>query len=46
MVLIDETNRGRAFMIGGLETFARAFDHFRRFPSLSAGEAALQDHTI
>lgn len=46
VVRIDETFQGRAFLISGRATFTGVFDHFRRFPSLGAGEAALQDRTI
>jgi hypothetical protein len=46
VVRIDQTFQGRAFLISGRGTFTGVFDHFRRFPSLGAGEAALQDRTI
>ncbi|HET6275948.1 MAG TPA: hypothetical protein VFE16_08490 [Candidatus Cybelea sp.] len=43
---IDETYEGHAFMIRGSGTFAGVFDNFRRYLSLSAAEADLQDHTL
>ncbi len=46
VVRIDQTYRGHAFVMTGTGTFTGIFDHFRRFPSLGAGEAALQDQTI
>jgi hypothetical protein len=46
VVRIDETYRGHAFVIGGTGTFTGVFDHFRRFSSLTAGEAALQNHAL
>lgn len=46
VVRIDETYRGHAFVMTGTGTFTGIFNHFRRFPSLSAGEATLQNQTI
>ena len=46
VVRIDETYEGHALMIRGSGTFVGAFDNFRRFPSVSAAETALQDHTL
>ncbi len=46
VVRIDETYQGRAFLLTGRATFTGVFDHFRRFSSLGAGTAALQDRTI
>ncbi len=46
VVRIDQTFQGRAFLISGRATFTGVFDHFRRFPDLDAGEAALQNRTI
>jgi|GEM_PF-1090886 len=46
VVRIDETYEGHAFILSGTATFTGIFDHFRRFPSVAAGEAALQDKTI
>jgi hypothetical protein len=43
---IDETYRGHEFLISGTGTFTGVFDHFRRFQSLSSGEAALHAQTI
>lgn len=46
VVRIDEAYRGEAFVIGGIGSFTGVFDHFRRFTSLSAGEAALENHAL
>lgn len=46
VVRIDETYRGHAFVMTGTGTFTGIFNQFRRFPSLGAGEAALQAQTI
>jgi hypothetical protein len=46
VVRIDQTYRGHAFVMTGTGTFTGIFDHFRRFPSPGAGEAALQAQTI
>ena len=46
VVRIDETYRGHAFLFSGSGTFTGVFDHFRRFASVSAGEAALRSGTI
>ncbi len=46
VVRIDQTYRGHALVITGTGTFTGVFDHFRRFPSVAAGEAALQNQTI
>lgn len=45
-VRIDGTYAGQMFLISGTGTFNGTFDNFRRFASLSAGEAALRDQTI
>jgi hypothetical protein len=45
-VRINGTYAGQMFLISGTGTFNGVFDNFRRFASLSAGEAALQDQTI
>jgi hypothetical protein len=42
VVRIDQIYRGHAFLFSGSGTFTGIFDHFRRFSSLAAGEAALQ----
>lgn len=41
VVRIDETYTGHEFILSGTGTFTGTFDHFRRFPSLAAGERAL-----
>jgi hypothetical protein len=43
---INGTYAGQMFLISGTGTFNGVFDNFRRFASLSAGEAALRDQTI
>jgi hypothetical protein len=45
-VRIDEAYRGQMFLVSGAGTFSGVFDTFRRFASLEAGEAALQNQTI
>jgi hypothetical protein len=46
VVRIDETYHGHAFLFSGTGTFTATFDHFRRFATLAAGEAALQTGKI
>jgi hypothetical protein len=43
---IDGTYRGRAFILKGTGAFTGAFDHFRRFATVTQGEAALQAGSI
>ena len=43
---IEERFEGRAFLMHGSATFSGVFDHFRRFPSVSSGQIALEDHSI
>lgn len=43
---IDETYSGRAFIIHGNATFTGTMDHFRRFPNVASGRAALISGTI
>jgi hypothetical protein len=43
---IDGTYQGKAFLLKGTGTFTGVFDHFRRFSTLSQGEAALNADTI
>jgi hypothetical protein len=45
-VHINGTYAGHMFLISGTGTFNGVFDNFRRFASLSAGEAALRDQSI
>jgi hypothetical protein len=46
VVRIKETYGGRVFLMNGSGAFSGAFDNFRRFANLGAGEAALQNQTI
>jgi hypothetical protein len=46
VVHIDETYRGHAFVISGMGTFTGVFDHFRRFPNLTTGQAALEGNAL
>ncbi|MBV9719422.1 MAG: hypothetical protein JOZ77_08880 [Candidatus Eremiobacteraeota bacterium] len=43
---ISQTFSGRAFLLSGTGTFTGVFDHFRRLPSLLAGQTALANQTI
>jgi hypothetical protein len=43
---IDGTYQGRAFVLKGTGTFTGVFDHFRRFSTVTQGEAALHAATI
>lgn len=43
---ITEVYQGHAFFFSGTGTFTGVFDHFRRLPTLTAGESALEDQTI
>lgn len=43
---ISQTYRGSLFLMNGSGTFDGVFDNFRRFASLDAGEAALQNRSI
>jgi len=43
---IDGAYRGRAFILSGTGTFTGVFDHFRRFSTVTKGEAALNAATI
>jgi len=46
VIRIDGAYRGRAFVLSGTGTFTGAFDHFRRFTTVTQGEAALNTDTI
>jgi hypothetical protein len=46
VVRIDATYHGHAFVFSGMGTFTGVFDNFRRFPNLSTGKAALEDHVL
>jgi len=43
---IDGAYRGKAFVLSGTGTFTGVFDHFRRFSTVTQGEAALRAGTI
>jgi len=43
---IDESYRGHELILTGTGTFTGTFDHFRRFPSVTEGGAALGNGTI
>jgi len=43
---IDGAYQGRAFILKGTGTFTGVFDHFRRFSTVTQGEAALHAGTI
>jgi hypothetical protein len=43
---IDGAYKGKAFVLSGTGTFTGVFDHFRRFSTVTQGEAALQAGTI
>lgn len=46
VVRIEESYQGHAFLFHGTGVFTGTFDHFRRFATLSDGQAALRDQTI
>jgi len=43
---IDESYRGHELILTGTGTFTGTFDHFRRFPNVTAGDTALDNGTI
>jgi hypothetical protein len=43
---IDGTYQGKAFILKGTGTFTGVFDHFRRFSTVTQGQAALRAGTI
>jgi hypothetical protein len=43
---IDGAYQGKAFVLKGTGTFTGVFDHFRRFSTVTQGEAALNNGTI
>ena len=46
VIRIDGTYQGKAFILKGTGAFSGVFDHFRRYPTVTQGEAALRAGTI